>query len=108
MKKKNRLFCLLFVASAMLLAGVACGDKEKNDVIQGKISDVVLTVNDMEYDFYENVSFVDENGKRMEFSCNENVVSFGEAGKYVVTYQVGDLQYERLVYIYGAPYRCRN
>ena len=103
MKKKNRLFCLLFIVCALLFVGVACQDKGKKDVIKGKISDVVLTVNDTEFNFYDNVSFVDENGKRMEFTCNESVVSFGTAGKYAVIYQVGDLRYERIVYIYGAP-----
>ena len=91
-----------FFVSVLLFAFASC-DNESDDVIRGKISDVLLTVNDTDYDFYENVSFVDENGRRMEFTCNDSVVEFGKAGKYTLIYQVGVMQYERLVYIYGAP-----
>ena len=102
MRRKGILFVLSLMVSVLLFAFASC-DNESDDVIRGKISDVLLTVNDTDYDFYENVSFVDENGRRMEFTCNDSVVEFGKAGKYTLIYQVGVMQYERLVYIYGAP-----
>lgn len=106
MKKKSLLFCLSIIASAMLFAFVGCrdsGGEDSSDIIRGEISDVILTVNDMGYDFHENLSFVDENGKKISFTCDTAGVKFGEAGQYVVTYQVGESTYERIVYIYGEP-----
>ena len=103
--RKGLLLCLSFAVSALIFFAVGCknNNKTSDSVIRGEISDVILTIKDVEYDFHENVSFVDEKGKRVPFTCNDDVVQFGTPGKYVLTYQVGELQYERIVYIYGEP-----
>ena len=102
--RKGILFCLSLAVSALIFFAVGCKNNETADnVIRGEISDVILSIKDVEYDFQENVSFIDENGKRIPFTCNEDIVRFGTPGKYVLTYQVGERQYERVVYIYGEP-----
>lgn len=105
MKKKSFIVYLSLIVIMLLCFFVGCKPEEENQetILKGKISDVLLTINDTEYDFYENISFVDKNGKKMEFTCDTSGVEFGKPGKYVLTYLVGELKYERLVYIYGTP-----
>ncbi|MBP5466237.1 MAG: hypothetical protein J6Y43_01565, partial [Clostridia bacterium] len=97
---KKVVYFLIFIC---VFARLCWGCGSKDEIISGKMSDVILTVSDTDFDFGANVSFTDKNGAVVDFTYDSSSVKFGKAGQYTVIYKVGETQYERIVYIYGEP-----